>query len=79
MQQNGKRVTQSEAFTNELKALKPDITSNDRALAIKEFGVDRATISRYLNGAAINVDTAAKFIAFFKKCIAERNKVLQDV
>ena len=79
MQQDTTRVPQTELFIRELRLLKSDVTANDRMLATEEFGIGKATVSRYLNGVEGNNDTAAKLISFFKARIAERNKVLQNV
>jgi hypothetical protein len=67
------------ALADELIRLSPDISPNDRDIAMKELGIkSRITISAYLNGRIGNVDVAAQLIVFFKKQIAKRNLVLLD-
>lgn len=69
-------ATQSERFSEELKRIKPDVTAEDRAIAMDEFKISNASTTRYLNGDVRNNDLAASLITLFKRRIAQRNKAL---
>jgi len=68
--------TQTERFTEELLRLSADVTAKDRAAAADKLVVTKQTISRYLNGDVRDNDTAVSLIAFFKQCIADRDKII---
>ncbi len=69
-------TTQLSKAKASLAAMLPSITAEDRAQAIKDLGTTKETLSRYLTGQARSLDTAIRFIKFFKKRIEERDKVL---
>ncbi|MDF2381359.1 hypothetical protein JMG10_07780 [Nostoc ellipsosporum NOK] len=71
-------VNQAGRFSAELKALKPDVTAEDRSALQQEHFLSRATISRYLSGEVRDNDTAALIIQFFKTRIAERYKAIEQ-
>lgn len=59
-----------------LQGLAVNVTTDDRKKAIETLNVHEVTVRRYLKGQGTDLDTAAKFIKFFKKMIAERYKVI---
>ena len=69
-------MTQAERLGKVLKAIKPDVTADDRKAVVQstELGYKPPTISKYLNGEVMNNDTAAKLIIFLKARIAKREK-----
>lgn len=73
MQTECQILTQSQTFSTELKQLKNDVTASDRAVAVKELGFSRATISAYLKGVVKDNDTAASLLSFFKGRIQARS------
>ena len=73
-----KSMTQNEQFKERLKAIKLDVTTQDRILAVERFGTTPATISRYLNGKVLNNDKASILLQFFQERIEQRNKILQN-
>lgn len=68
--------TQAERFGYVLKELKPDITTEDRKIAMKMENISHATIVKMLNGNVENADRAARLIPFFQSRIEEREKVI---
>ncbi|MDI3319962.1 hypothetical protein [Pinibacter soli] len=70
-------MSQIEKFSHELQQLKVDITPKDRTEAMAELGIkSNSTISKYLNGKLADLDTASSLLAFFKRKIKDRNKIL---
>lgn len=78
MSQTENRKTQTDLFKDELERLKIDLTTKDISACKEEIGISATSLSNYLNRKGNNNDTAAKLIAFFKKRIEERNKVLEN-
>jgi hypothetical protein len=73
---NVKREGQRERLSTILQQLAPDVTTEDRAEAVKACKVDKATISRYLAGDVRNLDTAIKLLQFFRVRIQKREKAI---
>lgn len=74
VQQSGN--TQAERLAEKLKALKPDVTANDRAEAAKELKCTLTTIGNYLRGSVYDNDTGAKILECLRKKVANREKVI---
>lgn len=72
----GNKTTQASRFAEALKLIKPDVTPDDRADAMKKFDISNATVSRYLEGEVRNNDLAASLITFFKSRIQQREKAV---
>lgn len=58
-----------------LKALKPNVTAEDRKQAMQNFGLSDVTIVNYLKGDVRDLSTAEKLLVFFKQCVNRREKV----
>lgn len=67
--------TQVERFAAILHSLKPDVTEDDRKAAIQELGIANNTVSFYMMGKGTNVKTGLQLIEFFRKRIAERDRI----
>lgn len=60
-----------------LSAMSPNITDEDRTLAVNKLQISKRTIARYeKEGTGTNLDTAMLLIGFFGKRIELREKVL---
>lgn len=57
--------------------LSGDVTETDRVEFCNEFDFGSSTVSSYLNGKVYNLDTAVTMLAFFRKKIAAREKLLK--
>lgn len=68
--------TQAERLAAALLKVKPDVTAEDRAEAVKETGCTKATISKYLNGQVKDNDTGVTLLNFFRNRIAKREKAI---
>lgn len=66
--------TQLEKANVALVSLAVNVTTSDREEAKKEYA--ESTIVQYLTGKGKNLDTAVAMLAFFRKRIAERDKVI---
>lgn len=66
--------TQRARLSEELKAIKVDVTTSDRAAAIAELGYSNTTIGKYLGGTVWDNDTALKLLKFFRQKIEDRDK-----
>jgi hypothetical protein len=62
-----------------LLKLAPNITANDRSLCAKKLKISKVTICYYLKGKVSNNDKGLELIAFFKECIAARQKEIQEL
>lgn len=78
MQEGKYPVSQADRLSEQLQAIRPDVTAADRKMLHEEMGYAHATISRYLSGDVLNNDTAAKILSFFKDCIAKREKIINQ-
>jgi hypothetical protein len=61
-----------------LEKLKGKVSTKDIKDAISMDIASQATISRYLNGNAPNVDTATELIKFFNSRIKKRAKIISN-
>ena len=68
--------SQLEQANDLLISLSPSVTTEDRKKAKVELDLSDFTISQYLNGNGRNLDTAMKFIGFFRKRIEDRQVAL---
>lgn len=65
-------ISQKQQLAERLKAMKDDITANDRKDAEKALNIDPARISRYLNGRIQNNEIATQLIELFTTKINDR-------
>jgi len=63
-------------LNTKLQELAPQVTSEDRKMAVKILDVDPITIMRYLNGKAKKPDTGIRLLQFLQSRINERNTIL---
>jgi DNA-directed RNA polymerase specialized sigma54-like protein len=71
-----KLLTQKEKLSDAFKAIKPNVTADDRKAAETELGKEKSTISRYLGGRVMDLDTGIQLYTFFKKRIDKREKAI---
>jgi len=76
MQGKQQGLSQIEKLSEELEALAPNISSKDKIEFVNNSIYRKSTISAYLNGHGLNIDTAMEMLLFFRKRIAEREKVI---
>lgn len=65
---------EQEKLSDLLKKIQPQVTELDRLQAQEELELSTATISNYLNGKVLNVDTAIALLKFFSKRIELRKE-----
>lgn len=71
--------TQLEQASQVLIRLSANVTTKDRAAAMKHFALSRITIGAYLKGEGKDLDTAIELIKYFKKRIDERGLHLSSL
>ncbi|MFC4261896.1 hypothetical protein ACFOWM_03335 [Ferruginibacter yonginensis] len=71
-------LTQKEELGNKLKAIKQDVTAEDKKEYIKENDTTPQTISRYLKGGVLDISTGIKMLTFFSQKIQERNALINN-
>jgi hypothetical protein len=76
MQVNKRRKSQAERLSDSLQKIRTDVTAEDRKAAFEADLGSKATISKYLNGQVMNIDTGVKLISFFRNRIIKREKVI---
>lgn len=69
-------MTQVEKLLKEIDSIKKDITTQDKKDCCVKLNKHMNTIKMYLDGTGKDGDTAYDVLAFFKKCIDKRNKIL---
>ncbi len=69
-------MTHIEKITEQLAAISPNITSEDRKALHETHGYKKGTISIYINGKGVSVDTGLVMLTFFRKRIADREKAI---
>ena len=65
-------------FKEQMSKIKHEITANDRKEIERLYGIDKSTISLYVNNVegANNVDTYFNILSFMKGQIEKRNSIL---
>lgn len=71
-----KPLTQKEKLSIAFKEMKPNVTAEDRKAAEAELKKEKSTISRYLGGRVMDLDTGFELYGFLKKRIEKREKAL---
>lgn len=59
-----------------LLEMAPAVSWVDKNDAVLKLNISKMTVYRYLKGQVKDIDTATKLIAFLRKRIAEREKVI---
>lgn len=70
------RINQKQALQKALKEVAPDVTSEDRKLAIKELALSKSTITTYLQGNVYDLSTGVKILKIFREQIQKRNEII---
>ena len=65
----------NEKLNKTLSEMRPYVSATDRTLACEKVGINKFTLSVYLNGKGNQHDVAAELILFFKERIAERDEI----
>jgi len=68
--------TQLEQANNQLKALAPNVTAQDRHEALIKYS--EWTVIKYLKGEGTKLDTAINLLTLFKGRIEKRNTILKE-
>lgn len=66
-------------ITQALLKIAPDVTSGDRTKCAKKLNISKQTICYYLNGRVTNNDKGLLILEYFKKCISDRQKEIQQL
>jgi len=78
MQKLAKQLTQRERLQQELVKIAPNVTSKDKQDLVNEYGISVYTISKYLRGEVLNIDTATDMLVFFRKRVNEREEKINN-
>lgn len=70
------RLSQKRALQKALKDLAPDVTAEDRKLAIKDLGLSKSTITTYLQGNVYDLSTGVKILKIIREQIQKRNEII---
>ncbi len=70
------RINQKQALQKALKEVAPDVTAEDRKLAIKELALSKSTITTYLQGNVYDLSTGVKILKIFREQIQKRNEII---
>lgn len=67
-----------EKASSALKKLKPNVTAEDRKLAMKAFNLSDVTIVNYLKGDVRDLSTAEKLFVFFNEKVERRGRIFNE-
>jgi hypothetical protein len=74
--ETGQKTQLQKANETLCEVIKPNVTAEDRRVAINELDVSRITVIRYLQGQVKKADTATRLIEFFRNRIKARDKAI---
>lgn len=74
-----KRLSQKDTLNNELTKISGDVTDKDKREFTEEHDTSLTTISGYLNGKVASIELALKMLLFFRKKIAERDALINEI
>lgn len=78
MQEAVQQLTQKERLQQELVKIAPNVTAKDKQDLVSEHAISTYTISRYLRGDVLNVDTATDMLVFFRNRIKQREEKINN-